>query len=114
MSNRDSSPSPNKTSMKNLKERILGRFGQDVLQDEVAGTLLIHLDEPDESERDRRRQEVEKGLLLEDDCLLCKDLASHPPEVVIYDHDSVLYLGQDQLGSFASGKPREPEHAKDS
>ncbi len=89
-----------------LKEKIMGRFGEDAKTTEVDDVLVVHLDKPDEIEIGRRIQEVRQGLVLEDDCPLCRDLASHPPEVVIYDEDSVLYLGHDQLGSFASGSPR--------
>lgn len=89
-----------------LKRKIMSRFGEEARMTEVDDVLVVHLDKPDESEIGRRIQEVREGLVLEDDCPLCRDLASQTPEVVIYDEDSVLYLGQNQVGSFASGHPR--------
>lgn len=89
-----------------LKNKILSQLESTAQTCTVDGILVVHLDDPDEIEIQRRSEEVRKGLVLEDDCPLCLELASTPPEVVIYDEDSVLYLGQDQVGSYLSGHSR--------
>lgn len=67
---------------------------------EVDGTMVVHMDEPDAVEVERRVQEVRGGLMIEDDCPLCQDLARNKPEVVLYDKDSILCLGQDSVTGF--------------
>lgn len=89
-----------------LKNNILNQLESHAQTRQVDGILVVHLDDPDEIEIKRRSEEVRRGLVLEDDCPLCRELASTPPEVVIYDEDSVLYLGQDQVGSYSSGHSR--------
>ena len=89
-----------------IKNKILNQLERSAQTRMVDGILVVHLDDPNEIEIERRSEEVRKGLVLEDDCPLCLELARTPPEVVIYDEDSVLYLGQDQVGSYSSGHSR--------
>lgn len=86
--------------MTKLQKKTLARFVNPEFN-EIDGTLIIHLDKPDLAEVQRRVKEVQGGLMIEDDCPLCQDLAKNKPEVVLYDQDSILCLGQD----FVSGLP---------
>lgn len=90
-----------------LKERLGQKFGDDVKTETVAGILIVHLDKPDDAERKRRQVEVRQGNFeAEDDCRLCQEMKADPPQVVIYDKDSMLCLGSGKTGLLASRMPQ--------
>lgn len=94
-------------SMEELKERIRKQFADDVEIGVVNGILVVHLDNPNKAERKRRQVEIREGNFdTEDDCPLCQEMKKNPPQVVIYDQDSTLYLGSGNSGLVASGMPR--------
>lgn len=92
--------------MTSLQKKIRQKFGDDAKTTDVDGILIVHMDNPGVAEVQKRIDEVRGGIGVDDDCPLCQDLAKNPPQIVIYDKDSILCLGQDQVGAFASGKPR--------
>jgi len=86
-----------------LKERLRKQYTDDIETEVVNGVLVVHLDNPDESEKKRRYVEVREGNFeTDDDCALCQELKSAPPEVALYSKDSVLYLGAGPKGLIAS------------
>lgn len=93
--------------LETMKERLCKKFGDDVKTEVVTGILVVHVDDPDPTEIKRRYAEVRNGNFeMEDDCPLCQEMKQTPPEVVIFDRDSVLYLGNGSTGMIASGMPR--------
>lgn len=90
-----------------LKKKICRQYGDNVMTAEVAGTLVVHLDNPDVAERNRRQAEVREGNFgAEDNCPLCQQMKVDRPQLVIYDGESMLCLGSGESGMFATGIPR--------
>jgi hypothetical protein len=94
---------------KETLEKMKKRFGPNAVCEKVGAVIMVTLDKPDETELERRREEVKAGGPTDDGCPLCVALAKSKSKniaAVVYDADATLVFGKDATGPFASGFPR--------
>lgn len=63
-------------------EELRSLFGEDAIVTRLGQYNLIHLDNPDPEEIERRRAEFNPDELFDDDCPLCRMLRAQPANVV--------------------------------
>ena len=86
--------------MTKIQQRIKNKVGSKGRTAEINGILVVHFDNPKDRLMNARHCEVLNGLVLDNDCPLCKEMAKRPPEAVIFDGETVMYISRDDASLF--------------